>query len=299
MSTTISVRSGSVSKARKQIWFDRGAEALRRITGDPEATYGCPLCLEWVGNIDDLSFEHAPPASLGGKAIALTCKACNSLAGHTVDAEMRQFENIVDFGRQTLRKPLKVTFGTGGSTMAALLTTEDGGVQVGGLPANTNPVAHRAVVAHLKALAEAGTWEGQWMTVTWKGRWTPQGVRAGWFRSAYLVAFAAFGYRYILRPQINIVREQIRRPDIELAPRAVMFDASLDPGSRQLALIERPRTLESVYVTIGRFAVLLPGLSNDRDVYVQIASRKRWPPRGSFSGTGYPWPSGPQHRCDR
>ncbi|WP_394368459.1 HNH endonuclease [Adhaeribacter radiodurans] len=55
-------------------------------------TYICPICLikfseealsEKVKN--NLTLEDAPPKSLGGSQIALTCKKCNNTCGHKVD----------------------------------------------------------------------------------------------------------------------------------------------------------------------------------------------------------------------
>lgn len=58
-----------------------------------ERTYICPLCLEQFQEDDLISSpnknflteEDAPPAKLFGSRIALTCKNCNSNAGHQID----------------------------------------------------------------------------------------------------------------------------------------------------------------------------------------------------------------------
>jgi hypothetical protein len=50
----------------------------------------CPLCVgKFLGSEHlkggDLTIEHAPPASLGGKAAVLTCRNCNNRHGHSID----------------------------------------------------------------------------------------------------------------------------------------------------------------------------------------------------------------------
>lgn len=44
----------------------------------------CPLCLK-LCTIDQMTVDHCPPKSVGGRPVALTCKECNSNAGHQSD----------------------------------------------------------------------------------------------------------------------------------------------------------------------------------------------------------------------
>jgi len=124
-------------------------------------------------------------------------------------------------------------------------------------------------------------------------RWAPANVRAGWLRAAYLVAFARFGYRYILRPELDIVRGQIADPTVEHAPRAVLHNYSHAPTRRGIWIVERPRPLASVHVAIGRWAMFLPGLGIDSSFYENLAARKQWPPRGTLRGLSATWPTEP------
>ena len=54
--------------------------------------YACPICSlllpREATDSGDLTLEHVPPEPVGGKGIVLTCKQCNSTAGHTVDAAL-------------------------------------------------------------------------------------------------------------------------------------------------------------------------------------------------------------------
>ena len=73
--------------------FHRGASAVQRYTGSPEH-YLCPICStaftqSALFTVDpELTREHAPPKAVGGKVIALTCKGCNTTAGHSIDAAL-------------------------------------------------------------------------------------------------------------------------------------------------------------------------------------------------------------------
>ena len=48
--------------------------------------YICPLCLNAypIGSTE-LTLEHVPPKSVGGKPILITCKACNNKCGADID----------------------------------------------------------------------------------------------------------------------------------------------------------------------------------------------------------------------
>ncbi|MDY6856806.1 MAG: HNH endonuclease, partial [Thermodesulfobacteriota bacterium] len=80
-------------KAKKQRFFDLGNKALNKLSAEYLAGYVCPICgTEFLSDaIDsgDLTLEHAPPESLGGRAITLTCVKCNCPAGSSIDAAMR------------------------------------------------------------------------------------------------------------------------------------------------------------------------------------------------------------------
>ena len=68
--------------------------------------YVCPLCVHAFPSIDDLSFEHAPPESVGGREVCLTCKSCNNTAGAGVDKELRRALDHRDWWRGT-GKPVR------------------------------------------------------------------------------------------------------------------------------------------------------------------------------------------------
>jgi hypothetical protein len=54
--------------------------------------YACPLCqtLFTIDELDtrNLTKEHVPPRSIGGREMVLTCRQCNNSAGATFDAHL-------------------------------------------------------------------------------------------------------------------------------------------------------------------------------------------------------------------
>jgi hypothetical protein len=49
----------------------------------------CPICWKICGK-EDFAMEHAPPKSIGGKGVVLTCKKCNSTAGDSYEHRIKE-----------------------------------------------------------------------------------------------------------------------------------------------------------------------------------------------------------------
>src|SRR5690349_23826815 len=95
--------------AKREQFFSRGVEAYQRLSGDDKQYYPCPICLECFDrealDARNLTLEHIPPESIGGKPLCLTCKSCNDRGGHSSDhafAELKRFQsmNAALFGKQ-------------------------------------------------------------------------------------------------------------------------------------------------------------------------------------------------------
>jgi len=174
---------------------------------------------------------------------------------------------------------------------------EDGSLEIVGRPDHND---HRVTAAHLSALQAmaSGPVEEQSFNVSfpWNG-FTSANVEAGWLRSAYLAAFARLGYRYAFRRLFAPVRAQIADPQGEHITRFYLGGAESPPTRRAVILIERPRSLRSVAVIMGRHCILLPGVHADSDTfYDRLAARATWPPRGRsgrFDGKALGWPTRP------
>src|SRR5919109_1207748 len=74
----------------------------------------------------------------------------------------------------------------------------------------------------------------------------------GWLRAAYLVAFATLGYRYILREELEEVRQQIRDPAAEILKRYCVITQK-GPADRCITFVSEPaRMSASARSTRGR-----------------------------------------------
>jgi hypothetical protein len=128
-------------------------------------------------------------------------------------------------------------------------------------------------------------------------------ARVSWIRAAYVVAFARFGWRYILQPALQPMRAHFQHPASGDLPILSMTDPDADPTRREIWIINEPVKNQGVLVSMGQHSVILP-LPNDPRSLDELS--RSWigdhdPTQRvahSLLGTQYPWPEGPSHSLD-
>src|SRR5438105_7473410 len=185
------VRSGigrMSNRAKKDRWVREAVAVTDALTSNGCGRYLCPLCLEWFADLDDLSLEHAPPASVGGRHIAVTCRTCNSTAGATVDAALRWAEMIRDFGFRRMTESMQATFEFAGIEQRVQATFGESGLTILGVPKQNHPDTAQALIAAFDKVVDDSSTDAT-MKLSFA---TPdfRSASVGWLRAAYLVAFA-------------------------------------------------------------------------------------------------------------
>ncbi|GGU51533.1 hypothetical protein GCM10010498_05740 [Streptomyces cavourensis] len=124
-----------------------------------------------------------------------------------------------------------------------------------------------------------------------------------WVRAAYLASFAALGWSYVFRPELDPVRHQLLNPDSETLPRLALIDLNAKSDRRVMMLVRTPEELRSMLVVIGHYSILLPGIDNPlscQELSEEILRRSH--PGGADSATlegeAIPWPTQPEYRRD-
>jgi hypothetical protein len=291
-----------VTRSRKQEWYDLGARAIANVTEGAVEVYVCPLCARPFPNIDDLTFEHAPPKSLGGREVALTCKRCNNTAGSSLDVEMRRAEDVDAFVVGEPTGPIRARFDVGaGAVNVDVQRGPDREITVGGLPDRNSPDTTAAHLAALDAMVGPAV-PAQRLTFTFpRHRFERSTVAAGWLRAAYLLAFAKFGYRYALRSLFVPVRDQIADPTSAAIDSFYYFNLNAAPARRSMIAVAEPEPLRSLAVVNGRHLVYLPGFHADSDtLYERLRDPFSWPPGDQLVlvGRAYLWPTRPELLLD-
>lgn len=297
-------------------WFTKGARTLRelaRLRGlegeypTDEDWYICPLCSR-AFTIDELvdrangglSVEHVPPKRLGGKRLVLTCRRCNTSHGTRFDAEAVAEDRIRRFnsGQSGASGRWLMTVGDLTARVDAEVAGE--GMRLMGLPQHTNPAHMARFVEHMMSMVRLRRGDFQF-TLTPVRKYSPGHARVSRIRTAYLAAFALFGWSYILQPALVPVREQLANPATLTLPPLTVDDPDGEDERRVIWLIEEPVEHRSVLVLFGQHGVFLP-VPDDARTLAQVADALAVDQPGgvsySFTGKKFAWPAGPQHLLD-
>jgi plastocyanin len=179
---------------------------------------------------------------------------------------MERQEAQIDFLAGLDTRELNVRYTIEGVTQRGVVSMSDGAIKAVGIPKRDHPEVPGRMMDALDSLAASKRtdWSAQ---VEFQDHWLPRRARVGWLRSGYLVAFAALGYRYILRKTLARVVTQIAFPDNDVIPLSVALNPKGDPHRSSVLLIEEPPTLVGVLVQMGRNTVLLPGIDDDETFF--------------------------------
>jgi HNH endonuclease len=301
---------------RKHIgWFYRGARTLRAVARERgwedafptgEDWYLCPLCLDVMLTVEEfetkeLTIEHVPPKALGGGELVLTCRKCNNDTGSKFDAEVHKQQRLWQFLSGQSERPETATFTVDGiTTRVEMHVTGQTGMLFIGVPEINNPADVELTDEHMRMLSETRSKDFRF-AVSPRVKYLPDRARVSWIRTAYLAAFAFFGWKYILQPTLQPIREQLMNPSAVTLPSLSMYDPNGNPGRRELWVVKEPAEHRSLLVISGRHGVFLP-LPNDprslEELARSLGARADGPVSYAFTGDMFPWPSRPEHLLD-
>jgi hypothetical protein len=288
------VVGSTIAPPTSRAWFERGCDAFKKTFPEIAAKiplalfYVCPLCLkiytEQALLQRILTREHVPPESLGGRRLALTCEPCNSGGGHAADSHARREADLIGFFRGTV-SDIKATLRTKSGRMPVRLFKGEGGVQMFGVGKAASKVSFDAVQSDFMSATGEGNWQDFKFNVEFQ-TFSPDRAAASWLRSAYLAYFAALGYRFICRAELDTVRARIKNPEMkEPATFRLIRPERSEPT---LVRVEEPESLRSYMMLYEHHAVFLPRYG-DHDFYAGLATQSAG--QVNFSGKQYPWPS--------
>lgn len=297
-------------------WFDDGASKLRAVLDRLDLAdklpanqdyYACPSCLvayprEAVA-AGLLTIEDVPPKSVGGRPLLLTCKRCNNTAGNSFDSHAATRAQADDFvrGRVTSR-PLPMTSYIDGIPLRGTAQWTDSGIQLFGVPKKNDSRVQAAYFEALDGYVESGNSKLN-HSFTIHTRFDEARARISWIRAAYLAAFAALGWGYILRAAMDPYRNQLRNPDTMTLTTYVFRDYDAAPDARRILIVDRPDDLRCVAVTLGEHMVFLPGIFNPKtcdELAEAFASKREGGDRLTvhLDGKMVPWPRWPTYFLD-
>jgi hypothetical protein len=246
-----------------------------------------------------LTLEHAPPESQGGRGIVLTCEPCNTGAGHRVEGAVADRDRALDAvpyltGTPTgAPVPGKATIA--GITLNVLINNTADAVGLIVEPGLNDPKMVDVYFDKLESLSAEGDEPPQIRVSVRRGF---HGGRAlvGDLKSAYLAAFATFGYAFALQHGMDVVRQQILDPDSNLI--AVWWLGTKIRGwaTPWIRITDTP--MRCVAVGLRRSAVLLPFGTPAEEFYEQLERVTGEFDHVPVVGLEVPWPTELEMRLD-
>lgn len=292
-----------MGKAKRVRMFQVGAAAVEKLTGQA-GVYLCPICGgpfdEHAAEEAELTEEHVPPRSLGGRAIALTCRGCNSRAGYTAEAALKNREESRGFVElmQGLRHDYDRDVGIelGGTEVRAKVERDPVAKRLTFrvLGETNDPLLVGRAATHLRDLAASDDATGHEFRVHSRVRYDPRLAQVAELKAAFLAAFAVFGYRYALSPALIKVRKQIWAPTDHVLDAVWTMD--LDTEREFLVLLSSDP--ECLAVKMRRSWVVLPWVTSPESFYDELPGIGGEGGTVRLTGTPVPWPTGLQLLLD-
>lgn len=296
-------------------WFQRGARTLRALAREHgredvfptrEDWYLCPLCLDGVTieelDTGELTVEHVPPKALGGNELVLTCRQCNSISGGKFDGPAHTKDRLRRLLSGHSERPETVTIDVDGfATRVEMRTAGQTGMLFFAVPDMNKPADAERMEEHMRELSTTRSTDFG-IAITPRAKYSPDHARISWVRTGYLAGFALFGWRYILQPALQPIRDQLMNPSAVTLPALSMYVLDGDPGRREIWVVKKPVERRSLLVMCGQHGVFLPLPSDSRNL-AELAGSVVGPDTGGpvrhdFTGDMIPWPSGPEHLLD-
>jgi hypothetical protein len=239
--------------------------------GDFQVAVVCPLCnyileeqaLSESGHPQELTVEHVPPVSVGGRGCILLCRTCNSKAGTTIDKAILEYHDILPFKRKEIGSSVQVKgkLESKGKQFGVQLHLERDGEKSWFMKFHLNQKGdeYRRNVL-MNAVADYK------LHVTGKYPSNKQ-VQIALLKIAYLIAFEKFGHCFILAGDYRNIRKQIANPNESILPNCGFINTKPDfPFAPGIYLIPKPSNVRGFMVVfeikykklIEKYAILLP-----------------------------------------
>lgn len=292
---------------KKEILFNIYSENFKFIKDNSslkdkfEKDFGCycPICLNYFeksdlyDEINPLTIEHNPPQSLGGKSSVLTCKKCNSEAGHKIDNQILTALREIDALNFKPNSEIRTKFfndATGEKGVNAKIEIEsDGNFIINIDTKNNNPITHKKfleseVYEYKSPLFNTDFTETGWnkkLSFSFeKPKKTNERLASiSLLKIAYLLAYEKLGHLYLFNKNAEIIREQIKFPEKEIIKNPFWIHYKFPDNIVGVNVITKPRELRSIVVVFDlktksdnyRMSICLPGFSSgDENIYENI-----------------------------
>ena len=222
------------------------------------------------------------PSALGGKVTTLTCRRCNNTAGAQLDSHLVRRVRVEGRSEPVLAG---VQFrGTKFRGKVHLPESAGDSLRIYGFPKQSDP----REIDRFVSLLDEGIWDGQELQLHLEAGYALVPSAVALLRSAYLLMFRLFGYRYVFDSSAAVIRESISQPKVEtVGLKGISWRSDCSPPSETgVSIVTHPREFQSfmVFLTLDKSqnhvsAVALPPPSAGPEFFHALAQggkRKRY-----------------------
>lgn len=273
--------------------FNQGALALGKLAVLDSPLYACPICSNCFDENElknrELSLEHVPPASVGGKAIILTCKTCNNTAGHKFESHLSKRQTLTNFTETLLDKKEglggRARLNFGDMTVNVSISTEKGKTIISILDKINDPKTTQRLSQTFKTMSVETPQPNLTFNIE-TNSYSDRKIKLSLLKTAFLAASAKLGYTYALSPVLNLIRHQITNPE-ELVLKHWLPKLEEVLPKYLLAIDDNSGV---VLVVVDGESVLLPWHRHDYAIYAEIMTKLSRNIRVQFKFVPLAWP---------
>jgi hypothetical protein len=244
----------SKGEKKREFLYDKFSNNLlflkdNGIVSKDKDDYICPICFRKFTKEDlnqekanPLSLEDAPPKSLGGSQIALTCEKCNNGMGKDIDWHLTERLNEMDFHDRIPGAEMKGKFTLNGITVnGKIMVVENGLTKAHLSKKNNNP---ETLEEYIKLINEKGEKRPYWEPNP--TRVDSKKLQIALIKNAYILLFEKFGYAFLFDKEYDRIREQLLNPESDVYPLKCWFEGPF-PEERIGVPFITEKNLESIF----------------------------------------------------
>ena len=282
----------------KKLIFKCGTEALSSATGKVIEEFYCPICGNGFSENElenkNLTLEHIPPKTQGGKGIALTCVGCNTTASSTVDiaaTTRNHLQGLNSLFSKEGKFSTRVRIDFGQENLKAVnyeLSVNNGDVRFYPVKNTNRPDYASNMKELIKRTNNTPNEDRSAWNMTTRKRFNSWHAKVGDLRSAFLVCFAKFGYNFAFDSTLENVRNQIQNYDDRIID---YFFISFGPevnSNYTLGIVKTP--FSAIFCQLKNFGIFLPWFGSPRDFYNYLENHSKTNENLNFTFKPIPWP---------
>lgn len=271
-------------KVLKEKIFYKCNSVLQNLFSEPFSGYICPICFNGYGFSDIkkgiLTLEHVPPKSINGKGLVLTCKECNNIAGYSIDKAINEKNKIEDFLTSSNEKN-RAKLEALGKKLNIVSQNIDGTIKFT-IPKKINDPKVSKEFEKL-FIEDNCSFD---FNLSPSFAYNPWHMKVGYLKSAFLIAFAKFGYSYALGDALVKIRNQILNYETEDLKNFIYFSSERNENIFRIFKVETP--IQSLIVQFCNVLIILPWFNNVEKLYKTYD--RIFKENGNFKLSGFDYP---------